>query len=292
MWYAEPGRGRAGFTLVEVLVALVLAVMLGGVIFQVVQGESRFATVQSAREEVQQNARGALEIVASELRSAHRQGLVAADTNQITFLLPRIWGISCGNASATSLSVVFPNAGGTAFTLNEASGLMADSTSGNDWGPNPVSTARAVVTGLAAVNLGASGNPCAAVRSTAGTNLVAYTLTGTGFPASVPAGRTVYLYQLMRYDVGQVGSEWWVRRSNGTPGGSNQQPLAGPLNDQNGLAFMYFDETGTRIAQPVNTFATLKTVARIKVTVNTRSRAQGRANLTETQSTSILLRNQ
>jgi hypothetical protein len=83
-----------------------------------------------------------------------------------------------------------------------------------------------------------------------------------------------------------------VRRSRGAPGGSNQQPLAGPLNGQNGLAFMYFNAAGARLAQPLGTLAVLRTVARIKVTVNAQSRAQGRANLTDLQSTSILLRNQ
>src|SRR5215213_8679610 len=137
---SSPARGRAGFTLIEVLVALVLAVMLGGVIFQVVQGESRFAMVQSAREEVQQNSRGALEIVASELRAAQPAGLVSAYVNSITFLLPRVWGISCGDGDGANLSVVFPAAGGTAFSLSAtASGLLANTgtAAAPVWAPSP-----------------------------------------------------------------------------------------------------------------------------------------------------------
>jgi prepilin-type N-terminal cleavage/methylation domain-containing protein len=289
-------RGRDGFTLVEVLVALVLAVLLGGVIFQVVQGESRFATVQSAREEVQQNSRGALEILASELRSAQPAGLVSADTNSLSFLLPRVWGISCGGGNGTSLPVIFPKAGGTVFDLNSASGILADTGAAGApaWGPSPVPTAssRARDITLTALNpaLGASGNACSGIREDADANalLAAYTVGGTNIPRA-PAGNTVYLYQLVTYTVAASGSEYWIYR---TLGSGSAQPLAGPIDGANGLALTYYDNTGAHIAQPITTLAALKTVARVGITVKTKSRAQGNANLTDTQTTSISLRNQ
>jgi prepilin-type N-terminal cleavage/methylation domain-containing protein len=295
MSFASPPRGRAGFTLIEVLVALVLTVMLGGVIFQVVSGESRFATVQSAREEVQQNSRGALEILGSELRAAQPSGLVRADTNSIAFLLPRIWGVSCGGVGGVTLPVIFPAAGGVAFDINAASGLLGDTgTVTSAWvpSPNPVLGNRATVTALAAINpaLGTAGNACAGIRTLADPNalLNAVTVTGTNLPA-VPAGNTVYLYQGVQYSVAQVGTEWWIYRSLG---GATAQPLAGPLDGANGLALTYYDGSGNRIAQPITLLATLKTVRRIGITVKARSRAKGNANLTDMQTTSITLRNQ
>jgi len=293
---AEPTRGRAGFTLIEVLVSLVLVVLLGGVIFQVVQGESRFATVQSAREEVQQNSRGALEILASELRSVQRSGLVKAYSDSITFLLPRVWGVSCG-VSGGVLAALFPAAGGVAFDINGASGLLADTSAAasGKWGPsaNPNLADRATVTGLTAINpaLGNAASPCNGIRADADPNgrLVGYTIAGANLPAVVPAGNTLYLYQLVTYDVGQSGSEWWIRRKLGS---GTQQPLAGPLNGATGLAFTYWDANGTNIPAPITALATLQTVARINITVSTASRAKGQANLTNTQSTSVMLRNQ
>jgi len=285
-------RGRAGFTLIEVLVSLVLVVLLGGVIFQVVQGESRFATVQAAREEVQQNSRGALEVLASELRSVQRAGLVNATSTSITFLLPRVWGVSCG-VNGGVLAALFPAAGGVAFDINSASGVLGD-LGGGAWGPgaNPV-TNRATVTALAAINpaLGVAGSPCNGIRTTADPNgyLVGRTIAGTNIP-NVPAGNTLYLYQYVSYDVAQNGTEWWIRRNLGT-GTTTQQPLAGPLNGANGLAFTYWDNSGNAIAAPVAA-ASLPNVARINITVTTASRAKGRANLTNTQSTSVMLRNQ
>jgi len=288
-------RDRGGFTLVEVLVALVLAVLLGGVIFQVVQGESRFATVQSAREEVQQNSRGALEILASELRAAQGAGLVSADTNSISFLLPRVWGISCGGGTNTALPVIFPAAGGSVFDLNSASGLMGNTgtKAAPVWGPSPNPTAsnRARDITLTALNpaLGVDGNACASIRSTAdASNLMkAYTVGGTNIPI-VPAGNTVYLYQLVTYTVDVSNGEYWIYR---TLGSGSPQPLAGPIDGANGLALAYYTSAGAGIAAPIADLPTLTTVARIGVTVKTRSRTQGNANLTDTQVTSITLRN-
>jgi prepilin-type N-terminal cleavage/methylation domain-containing protein len=290
---ASPAAGRAGFTLVEVLVALVLAVMLGGVIFQVVQGESRFATVQSAREEVQQNSRGALEILGSELRAAQPAGLVTARVDSITFFMPRVWGVSCGGGTGTALPVIFPTAGGTAFDLNTASGLLADTgtVALPAWGPHPSVSTRASAITLTALNpaLGVAGNACEGIRPAAGgTLLSAYTLGGTNVPRA-PAGNTVYLYQMVTYSVAQIGTEWWLYR---TLGAGTSQPLAGPLDGATGLALVYYDAAGNVIPSPVTTLATLKTVARIGITVRTRSRVKGNANLTDTQATSITLRNQ
>ena len=107
MCFAKRARRTAGFTLVEVMVALLIALILSGVVFQLIRGQSRFVTVQSAREEVQQNTRGALELMASELRSIEPGGLVETDSNSVTFLLPRAWGLYCGG-TATQMSAVFP----------------------------------------------------------------------------------------------------------------------------------------------------------------------------------------
>ena len=67
---ADLRRRSGGFTLVELLVALVISGVLMATVFQILTGQSRAVAVQGAREESQQNVRGALEIVASELRTA------------------------------------------------------------------------------------------------------------------------------------------------------------------------------------------------------------------------------
>lgn len=280
--------------MIEVLVAIMLSVLVGGIVFQVVRSESRFASVESAKQEVQQNSRGALEIIASELRAAQPGGLVNADANTLTFLMPRVWGVTCGGNTATSMTAIFPAAGGTAFDIGGAPGLMVDtakSSVNGKFAPSPVNANAATVTQLTALNpaLGAAGNACAGIRSTAPAAglLSAYTITGTNFPVNVDTAHTVYLYQKVKYDVAQVGDEYWIRRQLG----GDPQPLAGPVDGATGLTFSYRDANGNTLGTPITTLANLANVARIRVTVTTHSRTSGNANLTDTQTTSIELRN-
>ncbi|HEU4561977.1 MAG TPA: type II secretion system protein [Longimicrobium sp.] len=299
-------KGARGFTLIEVMVALLLAGVLATVIFQIVRGQARFATVQSAQQEVQQNARGAIEIIASELRGVQPAGLISTSRNSITFLLPRVWGVACGGAGGTTLNAVFPdvpNATDVMFAVNTASGLLGDTAraGASQWAPIPDAgnlNGRAQVNSLPALNpgLGVAGSACDSVRTTAPAAglLRAVTVTGSSLPR-VPAGNTVYLYQLARYEVATAttGGERWIYRSQGLPGttGSSQQ-LAGPLasDTTTGLVFTYFRSNGTQFT-PGSSRADLLQVARIGIKVAARSRNQGRANLTDSVTTSVLLRN-
>ena len=58
-------RPGAGFTVVELMVAIVLTGILATIMFQLMQGQGRFAGLQDARQEVQQNDRGALDLITS-----------------------------------------------------------------------------------------------------------------------------------------------------------------------------------------------------------------------------------
>src|SRR4051812_27739563 len=295
---ADRPLGREGFTLVEVLVAMVLAVLLGGVIFQVVRGEGRFAMVQSARQEVHQNARGALEILSSELRAAQAYGLVQADANGISFLVPRAWGVACSGGGAPQRFALFPHlprGRAPVFEGKTASGVLGNV--GTDalpnWSPNPnpVAGNRATVTGIVTLDLNAAGNACINIRPNGdGATIRGVTINGTNLPA-VPEGNTLYLYQWVRYDVAQDGTEWWIRRSLGVGDGTTQQPLAGPLTGADGLQLTYYQSDGTVLAAPGNTLANLRLVARVGIKVKAASRTQGRTNQVDSLSASVQLRN-
>ncbi|MBD0320507.1 MAG: prepilin-type N-terminal cleavage/methylation domain-containing protein, partial [Gemmatimonadetes bacterium] len=99
---------RAGFTLVELLVAVVLTGLLATILFQMIRGQTTFTQMQSAREEVDQNTRGALELITSELRAVPSAGIVTASADRITFRLPRVWGILCAPATAGRANALFP----------------------------------------------------------------------------------------------------------------------------------------------------------------------------------------
>ena len=297
MCFAKRARRTAGFTLVEVMVALLIALILSGVVFQLIRGQSRFVTVQSAREEVQQNTRGALELMASELRSIEPGGLVETDSNSVTFLLPRAWGLYCGG-SATQMSAVFPDFPTEMRALNSASGVIADTAAAapRKWGPSPVNAARATVTAINTFDLTAAGNACEGLRPTTipSPSSQGLRLDGTGLPTP-PRGNLVYLYQYVRYDVAQNDDgEWWIRRSNGMSGGSTvQQPLAGPLPSGGGLRLRYWDgAAGGQLGPRLTTLADLGRVGRVSIAVRTRSRSRsGSAVQQQADSLTVLLWN-
>jgi prepilin-type N-terminal cleavage/methylation domain-containing protein len=271
-------RRRSGFTLVELMVALVIAGFIMATVFQILTGQSRVTAVQGAREETQQNLRGALEIVSSDLRAAIPQGVLAAEARSITFMQPRAWGLVCGSGSANTVDAIFPSTQGLdAFNPGTASGVAINvgSTAAPDWQPRTLAT-WAVVTGVQQFGAG-EGGLCAAPSMGSAGGVVSVEITATGIGAWAAQRREIVLYSLTRYEVAQVGEDWWLHRSSGWDGaGFTMQPLAGPLaevNGQPGLAFTYFaaPPPAAAVAAPGTNAAQLTALRRVGISVKTES---------------------
>lgn len=302
---ADARRRRGGFTLVELLVALVISGVLMATVFQILTGQSRAVAVQGAREESQQNVRGALEIVASELRTAVPQGIVRADAQAITFMQPRAWGLVCGSTGANSVDAIFPSTQALgAFTSEGGAGVVINTAAaGHDWRPRiATNNARALIDDIQQLGNGESGacagaNPVGAsgnvvtVRITA--NWAIETLVGN---LASPNRREIMLYALTRYDVAEVNGRWWLRRSNGVDGNGepSQQPLAGPLRGgQAGFALTYFGANpAVPVAAPGGTAASLEALRMVQVNIATESQQSINNRRQEDQGTvSVMLRN-
>ena len=219
---------RAGFTLVELAVALLIGALLITVVLQMVSGQVRVTALQSAREETQQNTRGALEIMSSELRSAIPAGILAAGPQTLTFMQPRAWGLLCATATAsTQFTVVFPDAGAdAAWAPGQANGVLVEG-AGGAYSPSPALglASRARITG--SQELPVSDVNCG-LRPAGNVRVVRIT---TSAAVTGLEGAPVALYTLTRYDVATVDGLLWLRRNSGLDNGDNfqPQPLAGPL---------------------------------------------------------------
>lgn len=241
---------RAGFTLIELMIAVVLAGIFATVVFQLFRGQSRFTAMQSSREEVDQNTRGAMELISSELRAVPSGGIVTATATKLQFQLPRVWGITCGPATAgtSSLSVVFPGAAVPA-DFDAAAQSLALAAATEPWGvafqtgtDQDVFTSSSVSAGAndlstcvnalgisAVTNIGADNAKVPAART--------LTLRTPSVAAPVVGGRA-YLYQTVTYDVGTVSGATgtWLRRTVGVGSTAQAQALAGPLlTDSTGI---------------------------------------------------------
>lgn len=249
---------RAGFTLVELMVALLITGIITAALLQLLSGQSRMVAVQSAKQEAQQNVRGALEIVSSELRSAIPGAILRADEQAVTFMQPRAWGVVC-QVSLNTVTAVFPVTGALdGWTVAAANGVLinqtADPMANPVWWPNPQAPLlRARITGVQQLASAATA-PCNTLLPQG--PAVAVRITTNGVLAG-SAGNIVVTYTLTSYDLGEdADGNTWLQRSNGlnANGTFNQQPLAGPL-EEDLFSFTYF---GT---DPVNPIAAPGTTA-------------------------------
>lgn len=287
---------RAGFTFIELLIALIIGGLVVSSIFQVLQGNGRFVQSQSAREEVQQNARAALDLIAADLRAVAPSGILTMDAARIRFYQPRAWGILCQTIRPSSAN---------AWVLFPADVVPADSFFARpDWGLAVEQTANPEArTGnylyLTGTSRATTADPCNAVQPTGSSQHIRLGFRSPGNPFvtgdSIAPGTQVMLFQEMRYDVAASsiadipGS--WIRRLVGYSGSSaNMQPLAGPVPASGGLRFTYLRADGSTAATPAQ-------VRRIGIEVVTHSRAsssQGgvlQPEQVDSASTTVYLRN-
>lgn len=280
----RPVADRAGFTLIELLVAMVVSGLLVGVIFQLMQGQARYVGTQSSLEEVQQNARAAVELIGSELRSIPPgPGVVTAQEQALTIRVPRVWGVVCATAGSTVWLRV-PDMADVSYTPTAATGFTGDTGTGADPWTGAVT--------VNAVSVDAAGCPAAG-----GTLVRRLDLAGTpqtSANAPLAAGNRAYLYDQVSYSIGtSAGVDGsWIRREGD---GSGAQPFAGPVlsggaASEQGLRFRYF--AGDAELLPPLAASSLPTVSRVEVVVRTISRGpEGTQRQVEHDSILISLRN-
>lgn len=298
--FPEPAeRSRSGFTLIELLVSLVISGLLVGTLFQLLQGNSRFVRLQSAREEVQQNGRAAVSVIASDLRSVSAGGIVSMSGSSIRFRAPRGWGILCNPIDSTSP---------TAWVIFPASTLPSDEIWNKAaWGIGiEQSTNPGESTGswrfVSRVTRQTSGDPCNGIQPVVSGDRVRYGFNhpgGSSFVTSgtILPGTPVMIFEELAYDVdassGGAVPGYWIRRmaGYGSSGQPNMQPMAGPVPSESALHFDYRQSDGTTVA------TTPEQVRRVSIRVITQSRAETmtdgamRPAQVDTTATDIFLRN-
>lgn len=285
---ARPVAEHGGFTLVELLVALVLSGIVVGSIFQLLVGQGQFVELQSAREEVQQNTRAAIELISSELRTLPAgDALVYAGADSITLRVVRAWGVVCDTPAPNALDVVFPSIAGMSYTPNLGTGVAVNlgDIADEDWS-----------SAVRVESVGSAAATCAAEALGSGVERRTLALSGTpqNSDGDTPAdGNILYLYDQVTYRIGTspMLPGLWIQRRVGQGSGSSNQPFAGPVLD-GGLSFQYFaDGSSTPLATPLGS-AARASVARVAVVVESVSRnSQGEFRESKADTVIVALRN-
>jgi prepilin-type N-terminal cleavage/methylation domain-containing protein len=293
---------RRGFTMVELLVALVLLGLVSAALYRVLVNNQRLYMAQTARIDLSQNIRAAVNILPAELREidAADGDIIAMSATSLEVRAMRWLGFACvapvmGGVTTNGLTITIRGGapGQPMFfgsrAINVATDTMllyydGDATTRNDdyW-------ARGVFTGIAPV---AATCPDPTVPPQPG-RLVTFNLNllgiGVNQAGAIPTGAPVWGYEHVKYQLYQAADGFWYIGLQ--PGGQGAlQPLIGPVL-ANGLTFTYYDVNG-------NVTATRAQVARVDITVRARSqnpvRGGGQAPaavMVDSITTSVALRN-
>lgn len=98
-------RRRRGFTLTEILIAVVLLSMVGLGISRLLLSQTRFFSRATGARDARSVTRNALNIVRDEMRMIEPRGIVSATTTSIVVAVPYAMGIYCSSNTATFVPV-------------------------------------------------------------------------------------------------------------------------------------------------------------------------------------------
>lgn len=96
---------RRGFSLAELMVALVIAGVIGVALTRLMVNQARFVSGQETRMMARAGARAGFNVIVQELRSVTYGGLVAANPDSITVRVPVAFGVACRQVSGGRIGV-------------------------------------------------------------------------------------------------------------------------------------------------------------------------------------------
>jgi len=102
-------RNRAGATLTELIVTLVVLGVFGAGLSRLMTSQSRFINNNEGLSEARRVARGGVNVLLSDLRAVDADsGVVNATSTSLTMRVPWRIGVSCGNGLGAATHVVMP----------------------------------------------------------------------------------------------------------------------------------------------------------------------------------------
>ena len=230
-------RNHRGYTLIELMVALVILLAVTGSIFKLLRTTQRLSRAQAERTDLQSNVRAASLVVPSELREINtvvggtvdQNDILTMSASSIRYRAMRGTGYICQTPAAGEIRIlkssysglrdpVAVRDGGYVFYDNNTD-LSTDDT----WLPVTIT----------AVDL----------ASTCGGN-VAYKLTiapPVGVLPSIAVNTPVRLYEVMELSLYPNGGKSWLGAQSISGLEVSPQPLLGPLVSDSGISLTYLD---------------------------------------------------
>lgn len=228
-----------GFTLVEMLVALVILGLVTAALNKVFTAQQRLAVTQVEQATLQSNVRSGSMILSNELwelasNSSGVSDISSFDASGLTYRAMRTLGLACQvsrtevrirNSPLYQARAIVPGQDGLLLWVEGDPDVSAD----DKW----------IDQSITAVNPASS---CGTASATALTISPIDTITTplSGIIADAP----IRTYEVMELRAVMVGSQNWLGARSVSGGQATLIPVAGPVVATNGVAFTYMDSLG------------------------------------------------
>jgi prepilin-type N-terminal cleavage/methylation domain-containing protein len=231
-----------GFTLVELMVAMVLGLVVIGGVFGVLISQSRHVGLNRETMDARETLRGAASLLSSELRhgSASRGDLYAIASNTFTIRSVQGTGVVCAKAPGLPRYALWQESGTFGAAVGDSAVVL--SATHKTWSNLRVSN---VWASPAAVGLAACAWP--GLSPTLAVELVPVVPADT---LGVGPGSVITAFRQTQYGLFSRDGRWWLGRKVGSAASYDlvTGPLLAPTNG--GLVFSYHDETGAVTTDP------------------------------------------
>lgn len=241
---------RAGFTMTELIVVVVLGSLVLLASLQVLITQQRTYTAQNVAINGQQSTRMALEILSGDLRELSPEGgdIIAMSSTQLQVRLMQKFSIVCGTVfgSNPQLYVVRSLMGASPFVATDSVFVWADNRVNTEVDDHWIA---AQVT-----QVGATAVPCLEpLLPPVPAALLTFQSQGSAFNVttdSVTMGAPVRSYDRFTFGLTTAsdGDTYLGRRRRAEP----WMPIAGPLRPSDGLEFVYLDENNAVTTTPTD----------------------------------------
>lgn len=282
---------RRGFTLVELLVALVLLGIVSGAIYQLLVTNQRLYQEQTQRVDLNSNLRAAVTILPTEFRELSAGDPLGSDivemgADSIVYRAQRALYTVClppvvSTATTGSITIRTGRWYGIRPFDGKRDGLMLFAEGDPSMRGDNV-WLHAEPSGSITV-----GTACPPTMEESWTFNIK-NVSPAGALAGVEVGAPLRAYEIVKMKSYQDSyGDYWVgmQRLSLPTGWGSLEPMLGPIAER-GIQFAYFDTTGTVTADRTQ-------VARIEITVigKTRAPSAGRGHIMDTLVTHVALRN-
>jgi prepilin-type N-terminal cleavage/methylation domain-containing protein len=228
-------RNHRGFTLIEIMIAVLIMGVVSGAIFKLLTTNQRLSRAQTAQLDLQSNERAAALVVPTELRelntviagTAAQNDILELNANFIRYRAMRGMGFVCTATAATEIRL--RQSSWTGFRPPQAGRDAAlvfvqtnpDIGSDGTW-------VLVTITGVATSPNGCGGAPS-----------ISLTVTGLGTPAVV--GVPIRTWEHMQLGLYPSGGRSWLGARSLSAGELGYSPLLGPIRDNDGFYLQYYD---------------------------------------------------